>query len=179
LDSIQPIPDFRNYLEKEILRDGSQVTIRAIRSTDKLALLDGFHRLSKKSIHSRFFGGKHDLSEAELKFFTEVDFQNHVALVMEFEADRRPMGVGRFNVNSMERPIVADIAITVDEASHGLGIGTLLLDHLITIGQKLDIDEFHADVLESNKHMLNIIGRLKLPVRKQKTGDLVNIRIEI
>jgi GNAT superfamily N-acetyltransferase len=179
MGSSNTIPDYKYYKEEDQLRNGQAVTLRAIRSTDKLALLNGFRRLSKESIHARFFGGKHDLSESELKFFTELDFKTHVALVMELQEDSTPLGVGRFNVNSGTNPLNADIAITVDESSHGNGVGTLLLNHLVHIGRNVNVSEFKADILSSNTHMLNIISRLGLPVRKRKNGELINLSIII
>jgi len=171
--------DFKNYKEEDRLRDGEAVTLRAIRSTDKLALINGFRRLSKESIHSRFFGGKHDLSESELKFYTELDFKTHVALVVELQKESTPLGVGRFNINSGTNPLNADIAITVDEASHGKGVGTILLNHLVLIGRNLNVSEFKADILASNTHMLNIISRLGVPLRRRKNGEFINLSILI
>ena len=179
MGSTKDTPDFKYYKEEDRLRDGQAVTLRAIRSTDKLALLNGFRRLSKESIHARFFGGKHDLSESELKFFTELDFKTHVALVMELQKDSTPLGVGRFNINSGTNPLNADIAITVDELSHGNGVGTVLLNHLVQIGRNVNVSEFKADILSSNTHMLNIIGRLGVPVRKRKNGEFINLSIMI
>jgi GNAT superfamily N-acetyltransferase len=179
MESSENISDFKYYQQDDQQRDGQPITLRAIRSTDKLALLNGFRKLSNESIHSRFFGGKHDLSESELKFFTEVDFKTHVGLVVELQKDGTPLGVGRFNINSDSKPLNADIAITVDESSHGLGIGTVLLNHLVKIGRKMDVCEFNADVLSSNTHMLNIINRLGVPVKSRKNGEFVNLRIMI
>lgn len=177
--SLKDSSDLKKYKEADQLRDGQAVNIRAIRSTDKLALLNGFHRLSKESVHSRFFGGKHDLSEAELKFYTEPDFKTHVALVLELQNDGTPLGVGRFNVNTDSNPLNADIAITVDESNHGNGVGTILLNHLVSIGRHVKVSEFQADIMDSNIHMLNIIYKLGLPVRKQKNGEFINLTILI
>ena len=171
------IMDLSKYDCSDFLRDGRAIRIRAIRSTDKLALLEGFHRLSKESIHSRFFGGKHDLTIAELKFFTEVDFQTHVALIAEMQTDREPIGVGRFFTNEIEDPLSADIAITVDESSHGLGIGTILFKHLIRIARQLQIKELTADVLASNIPMLRIIEKLNIPLKRKEIGEYINIRL--
>ena len=64
-----------------VLQDGRSVLIRAIRPDDKQRLLDGFHRLRGKSIYFRFFSAKKELTEMELKYYTEVDFEHHVAIV--------------------------------------------------------------------------------------------------
>ena len=169
--------EIKNYRRKEELRDGRRVIIRTIRPSDKKALHDGFHRLSNESIHARFFGGKHDLSSEELKFFTELDFKSHVGIVIEVEEDSYPLGVGRFILNSNPHILEADVAITVDENNHGLGVGTHLLMHLAEIAKELGISSFNADLLASNIHMLHIIERLGLPIKIRKSGEFLNVRI--
>jgi len=171
--------DLRKYACEDTLRDGRAILIRSIRSTDKLALLNGFHRLSKQSIHSRFFGGKHDLTVEELKYYTEVDFQTHVALVAEVKSDSKPLGVGRFFINKVIEPLTADIAITVDETSHGLGVGTILFKHLIAIARQLGIELLSAEILASNTSMIHIIEKLKFPVKKKQIGDYLTVKILI
>ena len=55
-----------------VLRDGSAVLIRQVRSTDAPLLADGFARLSPRSRLMRFLSAKTALSAAELRYFTEV-----------------------------------------------------------------------------------------------------------
>ena len=150
--------------------------IRSIKPDDKGALYDGFHRLSLESIHSRFFGGKHDLSDKELRFFTEVDFKTHVAIVAELEKDGLPLGVARFNLRTDDDLGVADIAVTVED-NHGRGVGTILMQHLVEIANHLDIKELSADILRSNIPMRRIIKKLNRDVKKTKDGEFINIRI--
>ena len=63
-----------------VLRDGSAVLIRPVRSTDAALLADGFARLSAASRQMRFLGVKKALSAAELRYFTDVDHHDHEAL---------------------------------------------------------------------------------------------------
>ena len=63
-----------------VLRDGSVVLIRQVRSTDAPLLADGFARLSERSRRLRFLGRKRTLTEADLRFFTDVDHHDHEAL---------------------------------------------------------------------------------------------------
>ena len=67
--------------QQVVLRNGTPSLLRAIRPDDKQRLLDGFHRLRGKSIYFRFFSAKKGLTDKELKFYTEVDFEHHVAIV--------------------------------------------------------------------------------------------------
>ena len=78
--------DPRNYLAVDTLRDGTVVTIRAIRPDDRGRLLEAFRKLDHASIYRRFFNPKRELTDAELKQFTEVDFDHVVALVVTTKA---------------------------------------------------------------------------------------------
>ena len=86
-----------------VLRDGSAVLIRPVRSTDALLLADGFARLSAASRQMRFLGVKKELSAAELRYFTDVDHHDHEALGALDHADGRGVGVARY-VRDTEDP---------------------------------------------------------------------------
>jgi hypothetical protein len=61
-------------------RDGSAVLIRPVRGTDAPLLADGFARLGKRSRRRRFLGRKTTLTEADLRYHTDVDHHDHEAL---------------------------------------------------------------------------------------------------
>ncbi len=156
-----------NYSQKHFLRDGRPMIIRAIRPDDKQRLLDGIHHLSNKSVYYRFLRNKHELSEKELRYFTEVDFNHHVAIVAALQNadDENDIAVGRYvELKDRGSERVAEVAFTVEDEYQHLGVGTLLFDELVTIAQKQGITRLTAEVLLDNKGMLNILkhGGFKL-----------------
>ena len=74
--------DPRNYTASEVLKDGTAVTIRAIRREDRAACLEAFKNLDRESVYRRFFSPKKELSDSELDQLTDVDFSQVVALVV-------------------------------------------------------------------------------------------------
>src|SRR5215472_17497152 len=78
-----------------VLRDGSAVLIRQVRSTDAPLLADGFTRLSAASRRMRFLGVKKELSVAELRYFTDVDHHDHEALGALDRAGGHGVGIAR------------------------------------------------------------------------------------
>ena len=56
-----------------LLRDGSPVLIRPVRSTDAPLLADGFARLTERSRRLRFLGRKNTLTEADLRYYQAAD----------------------------------------------------------------------------------------------------------
>ena len=86
-----------------MLRDGSAVLIRQVRSTDAPLLADGFDRLSAASRQMRFLGVKKQLSAAELRYLTDVDHHDHEALGALDLADGHGVGIARY-VRDIRRP---------------------------------------------------------------------------
>jgi hypothetical protein len=66
-------------------RDGVAIRIAAIRPSDKSCLAAFHRRLSPDSVYLRFFDFKNELSEKDLHYLTELDFDQRVALVATFE----------------------------------------------------------------------------------------------
>ncbi len=71
----------RRYMARDRLLDGRALLVRAIRPDDKQLLQSGVHRMSPQSAYLRFLSPKHELSEHELIYLTEVDFADHVAQI--------------------------------------------------------------------------------------------------
>src|SRR4051795_4010973 len=63
------------------LPDGTRVHVRPIVPEDKPLLVDGLRRLSPEAAFRRFMSPKVSFSEAELRYLTEVDQVDHIALV--------------------------------------------------------------------------------------------------
>jgi len=171
----------KDYCVREETLDGRTLTIRSIRSDDKEVLKEGMHHLSKESLYARFFTFKSELTDDELKYFTEVDFVNHVALMAAFNTTdgERPVGVGRYIIpNKAPKENKAELAFTVDDMYQGLGIGTLLMKHLITIGRANRIEKFVAYVMPDNRRMRDVLRRAGLPIKyKQDSAGILEITL--
>jgi hypothetical protein len=69
------------YFVEETLRDGSAVTIRAVRPDDKERLVEAFLHLQPETIRTRFFHAKRRLGEEELRWLSKIDRGKHFGLV--------------------------------------------------------------------------------------------------
>jgi len=142
-----------------VLRDGSQVQIRPVRGSDAPLLADGFARLSARSRQQRFLSPKHSLSEAELRFLTEVDHHDHEAIGALSPADGRGVGIARY-VRDADDPEAAEIAVTIADDWQGRGLGTELLARLSDRARQEGIRRFTATVAYGNAAMAALLQNM-------------------
>ena len=75
------------------LADGTLLMLRPIQADDKHQLHNAFARLSAETARLRFLAPKPRLSAAELRYLTEIDGDDHVA-VLAVRADNPDFIVG-------------------------------------------------------------------------------------
>jgi len=131
-----------------VLRDGSAVLIRQVQATDAPLLADIFARLSATSRWMRFLAAKNHLTEAELRYLTDLDHNNHEALAA-LDQGGRGVGVARY-IRLAHDPQAAEIAIAVVDDWHRRGLGTQLLTHLSVRARRAGIYRFTALTAASN-----------------------------
>jgi len=153
--------------EHVTLSDGTPVVVRMLRPEDKELLREGFNRLSPESRYARFLVPKAALTDAELRYLTEIDQVDHVAIGA---ADMNGVGVGiaRF-VRLADPPTTAEAAITVADEYQRKGLGTLLLSRLCDAARQRGIERFRCEVLGSNTSMRALIDHLA-PERTIEVG---------
>ncbi|HEY8141758.1 MAG TPA: GNAT family N-acetyltransferase, partial [Kofleriaceae bacterium] len=151
-------PDPRTYEREVVLRDGESLLLRALRPDDKPRLADLFHRMGPRSIRHRFMGAKSSLTEAELAYLTEIDFQSHVALaaISRRGGVERIAGVGRYIWTDPRGAEPAEAAFAVADSDQGRGIGTILLEHLAAIAAARGVTTFQAEVEADNGQMMEV-----------------------
>jgi GNAT superfamily N-acetyltransferase len=156
--------------------DGRPVVLRAIRPEDREAIHRGFHRMSERSVYQRFFQVKKDLSDKELSYLTELDFENHVGLVATLaEGAEDGIGVGRYVVDSEGG--APEVAFVVDEEHQGLGIATLLLRHLAAIARAKGHRELRALVLFDNRSMIEVFEHSGMLTGRRREGNVIELTL--
>jgi RimJ/RimL family protein N-acetyltransferase len=124
--------------------------IRPIRPEDKPLVAKAFSLLSDETRTRRFLGPKPRLSAGELRYLTEVDGRDHVALIaLDPDHPRHVVGVGRF-VRDPARPDTAEFAIVVGDAYQRQGLGRALAEALVAEARERGIRRFTAWTLSDN-----------------------------
>jgi GNAT superfamily N-acetyltransferase len=162
-----PTPELR------VLRDGTRVLVRPILPGDKERLREGLSRLSDLSRYRRCMHAVSDLTAEQLRYFTEIDYADHMAWVaLDPDQPGEPgLGVARY-VRLKDDPAIAEVAVTVIDSHQGRGLGTLLLGILSRTAALNGVETFRAFVLEENEPMIRIFTDLGAVVGYEEPGVL-------
>jgi len=156
------------------LRNGAPLRLRPIRPDDAPRLIALCGRLSPRSIYQRFFTVR-TLRPEDAAALSTVDGHHRVAIVV----DRGPgepddlLAVGRYGVAGDDP--APEIALVVDDAWQGQGLGAIVLDELLHLGSARGFATFRADVLAENRRMLRLLARFGSFVERSSEHGVVTI----
>ena len=138
---------------------GTELEIRPIEPRDKAGLAAAVDESSNDAVYRRFLTPHGRLTEAELRYLTEVDHHDHEALLAIDPGSGRSVGVVRY-IRDRERRDSAEIAVSVLESWQGRGVGKALLHRLAERARDEGITEFTALMLSDNRPMRRVFASL-------------------
>jgi acetyl coenzyme A synthetase (ADP forming)-like protein len=138
-----------------ILRDGTSATIRLAQPGDKEAMNKFFASLSSESKRRRFFGFAAPADKLIESFCDPSNPRAKLSLVVTrlSQGDLRIIATGNYIARD---ETTAEVAMAVDDAFQGKGIGTLLLDRLTLLAVTNGLRRFRAVTMLENKPMLDV-----------------------
>lgn len=151
--------------------DHLQVCVRAITPDDRERILEGLRSMSVETTYRRFFTPKFYPNERELRYLTEVDGEDHVAIgAVDCTREGFP-GIGAARcIRLPEEPTVAEAAIVVIDAYQRRGIGSLLLAALSRSAARRGIEQFRGYVLANNTDVLSFLRALGAEIERTHDG---------
>lgn len=170
------------YHEEAELDDGTRVRLRLVRPTDKARLVRGLARLSPASRYRRFLTDKDHFSPEELRYLTECDGTNHLAigasLAKPGEDDEEGIGVARF-VRDLQHPEVAEAAVAVLDDYQGRGLGRLLCRRLVEAARERGIERFACEMMPGNEPVQALVHALAPEVTTTSDEDEVSLEVPL
>ena len=148
------------WSEDARLDDGTNVHLRAVSADDKPRFREAFSRLSRPSRYQRFFAEKDALSDADLRYLTELDGEQHFA-IGALDEHGMGLGVARF-IRLPAEPTVAEAAVTVVDDRQGCGLGRLLCTRLAAAAHERGVLRFRCEVLAANDKMQSLLRSLSV-----------------
>jgi RimJ/RimL family protein N-acetyltransferase len=157
------------------------IVIRPIDGTDGERLRDSHERLSPESRYRRFLAVKPHLTSADVRYLVDIDGRDHVALVATLpEGDDQPIvAVARF-IRIPGEPEVAEVAIVVNDALQGRGVGTELLARLAEEAVARGVSRFRATMLADNVAVHRLFESLAAgPVDRRRLGEISELEFPL
>jgi acetate---CoA ligase (ADP-forming) len=155
-----------------VLRDGSTVHVRPVRSSDTAQIRTFLEGISAESIGFRFFGAP-DLNWVTA-WSVDVDYADRFALVAISGATPTIIAHAAYVRTGGDR---AEVAFLVADAWQRHGISTILLAHLASVAEQHGITTFTAEVLPHNHRMIGVFRESGFPVDMRSTPDAIAIEL--
>ncbi len=142
------------------LPDGTNITIRPIRPEDAESEQEFVRDLSDESKYFRFMNAVHELSQAMLVRFTQIDYDREMALIAVTEENGREVEIGvcRYIINPDGAS--CEFALVVSDKWQHKAIGHKLMSVLMDVARSKGLKTMEGEVLASNKNMLKLVSTL-------------------
>jgi GNAT superfamily N-acetyltransferase len=164
--------------EHVALRDGSLVLVRPVRATDKPLFLAGFERFGERSRYRRFLTSKARLSPDDLEFLTELDHSDHEAVGAIDPVTGQGIAVARY-IRIPDEPHSVEAAVAVTDPWQGRGLGSLLLDRLVSRAAQEGVTDVRATLFTNNRSMLALFERLGSLEVTDRQGGVMEIDVRL
>jgi acetyl coenzyme A synthetase (ADP forming)-like protein len=157
-----------------VLRDGTTLRLRPLRSTDGRALQDFLAQLSPDSVYFRFFNPRPD-PEVVRRLLT-ADGDTEFALIAE--CGGAIVALAQYARFAQDRSR-AEAAFLVADAMQGRGVGTRLLEQLAEHARPRGIETFHAWVMGANHRMLQVFVDSGFSVRSKSERGTIEVVLSL
>jgi len=159
-------------------KDNTYLCFKVLEHEDRDKFIEGFKKLSRKTVYHRFFGFMKELSKQQIDDLLNTDEKNHVAWAAFdiVDDDTIGIGVGRFR-RSKDNPSEAELALTVIDEYQDKGVGTILLAIMYYLASILEIDILTGIIMSDNS---KLIRRFKeLDAEMTRVGTEYEMRLPI
>src|SRR5664279_1650961 len=169
----------QGLIKRELL-DGTTVIIRPIRANDSGMEQEFIRHLSKESRYFRFMASLRELSPKKLQYFTEIDYDRHMAFVATIMREDKELEIGVARYVFTENPCTCEFGITVDDAWQGSGVAELLMISLEDTARECGFKTMEGIVLPGNDKMLHFAQKHGFKVHSiQGEADTVHIELQL
>ncbi len=153
----------------ESLPNGADISIRLGRPEDVDEVAAMHARCSQESIYQRYFTPMNHWREENLR---RISGGHRGATLVATSDSGSVIALGNVFPIGPDSTSKAELAVIVDDGWHHLGIGHLMIDHLMEIARTLSFEEVTAFVLADNKVMLKLLAGTKLTWVKSPAAEL-------
>ncbi|SEC75867.1 Acyl-CoA synthetase (NDP forming) [Streptomyces sp. 3213] len=157
-----------------LLADGTTVCIRPVVAGDHDQLEGLYEEMSPENLRLRFFG----LSRRSAEMAADRACRPHPGY-RALLAETKGQVIGLAEYDNGGTGTAADISIAVADGLHHRGVGTLLVEHLVSAARAEGITTFTADALSENHEILRLFADLGLRTARRFEGPEMRCTIEL
>ncbi|WP_055493905.1 bifunctional GNAT family N-acetyltransferase/acetate--CoA ligase family protein [Streptomyces sp. TP-A0356] len=158
-----------------LLADGSTVCLRPVEPDDHQRLRAFYEEMSPENLRLRFFTVSPSSAAMAADHACAPARPGHRALLAE--AKGRVLGLAEYDTGGDKD--AAEVSVAVAEGLHHRGVGTLLIEHLVSAARAEGITTFKADALSENLDVLRLFADLGLCTRRHFDGPEVRCTIAL
>ncbi len=159
-----------------LLTDGTTIEIRPARPNDFDAVRDMHATMSPENLYLRFFGVSRSAAEGEARRVCREPGPDHGALLAILAG--QVVGCGSYEVAG-DGSRSAEVAMAVADAMHRRGVGTLLLEHLVSLARGRGVRTFVAETLSENALMMQVFADAGLGVHRALVDGVYEVRFPL
>lgn len=165
-----------NYVLKAELKNGMAVLLRPIYPEDEHLMMQFHRELSENSVRQRyleFVSLDQRTAHERLLRICFSDYDREWAIVSEIHnPEKQIIGIGRLmRVPGISR---AQLKLTIADSYHHLGLGTLMLRHLLKIAKEEKLEAVDAFILEENETMLKMCEKMGFALTREKDSPVIH-----
>ena len=149
------------------------IATRPVQPDDDARFRRLWPRLSRDTVYRRFHAPVHRLPVETVRRLVRVDHDLREAVVGVVGGE--VIGVARYD-RSPDDPSTAELAIVVEDAWQGLGVGRQLLVELTRLAAERGVAVLTATVQPDNERVLGLIRRLLPDSTVTPDGDVLAVR---
>ncbi|BCM72911.1 MULTISPECIES: bifunctional acetate--CoA ligase family protein/GNAT family N-acetyltransferase [Streptomyces] len=151
-----------------LLADGTTVRIRTVVPGDHEQVEQLYAEMSPENLRLRFFTASRRLPGLAADRACATARPGHRALLAETRG--RVVGLAEYEAGEAN---TAEVSIAVADGLHHRGVGTLLVEHLVSAARADGITAFTADALSENHKVLRLFADLGLRTARRWAGPEV------
>ncbi len=159
-----------------LLTDGTTIEIRPARPDDFDAVRDMHATMSSENLYLRFFGVSRSAAEGEARRVCREPAPDHGALLAVLEG--QVVGCGSYEVAD-DGSRSAEVAMAVADDMHRRGVGTLLLEHLVSLARSRGVRTFVAETLTENALMMQVFADAGLGAHRALVDGVHEVRFPL
>lgn len=161
-----------------ILRDGSTATIRRVQPGDQQAVHAFFDRLSPESRWSRFFSLAKPSEQMIRSLCNPADSHSQLTLIVTRTVHQEPHIIAAGSYWGQDEK-TAEVAMSVEDAFQGKGIGTLLLERLALLAARNGFTRFWATTHANNQPMLSVFRKSGFPLHTERQDGYIQLDFSV